>query len=217
MKFLHDDKEMSEILSQWRQGRNHASAWFFFNERGSLMEKSFEGLLRAVIKELISKNKGVKEMVLKLYRKLKLVREPKKEKLVWHAGDLEDALSEILSQWEQELDILLLLDAVDEYSGPPELVVEFVQSLVEPVPGSKTKVKILFSSRPWDAFVSGFGRCPGFKMHEQTKGDLRVFALDQLSELYAITTPLHRAEDPVNARPGDLVSLIVDRAEGVFL
>ena len=217
MKFLHDDYRMSEVLRRWRQGRGQTSAWFFFNERGSPMEKSFDGLLRAVIKELVSTNKSVEAIVLNKFRSLKKVRQSQQVKQIWRGQDLEDAFSEIISQREQDLDVLLLLDALDEFSGPPEMIAEFIQSLVEPVPGSRTKVKILFSSRPWDAFVAGFGRYPGFKMHEQTKGDLRVFAFDKLTALHSITTPLPQVVGPVHARSGDIVSLIVDRAEGVFL
>jgi hypothetical protein len=184
MKFLHGHPQTSEILNQWRQGRNHTTAWFFFNERGSYIEKSFEGLLRSVVRELASKNDWLAELVLEVY--LERVKHFPKQKQSWQIQDLERALSAILSQREQDLEVLLFFDALDEYSGPPEMIAEFVQSLVQPVPDSKTKVKILLSSRPWDAFVISFGQQPGLKMHEQTKGDMRIFVLDHLGTTHAL-------------------------------
>lgn len=215
MKFLHDSPRTSEILTRWRQGRGQMSAWFFFNERGSYIEKSFEGLFRSIIREMISANEQLAELVLEVY--LDRVKQTSKQKQTWHVQDLEYALSAILSQRQQELDVLLFLDALDEYSGPPEMIAEFVQSLVQTTTDSKTKLKVLFSSRPWDAFVASFGRCPGFKMHEQTKGDMRVFVLDQLSAIPTATPSLSPPNASVHSPPRDIVSTIVDRAEGVFL
>lgn len=215
MKFLHDSPRTSEIHTRWRQGRGQMSAWFFFNERGSYIEKSFEGLFRSIIREMISANEQLAELVLEVY--LDRVKQTSKQKQTWHVQDLEYALSAILSQRQQELDVLLFLDALDEYSGPPEMIAEFVQSLVQTTTDSKTKLKVLFSSRPWDAFVASFGRCPGFKMHEQTKGDMRVFVLDQLSAIPTATPSLSPPNASVHSPPRDIVSTIVDRAEGVFL
>lgn len=215
MKFLHDHPQTSEILNQWRQGRNHTSAWFFFNERGSYIEKSFEGLLRSVVRELISKNDWLAELVLKVY--LEWVKHSSKQKQNWQIQDLERALSAIVSQREQDLEVLLFLDALDEYSGPPEMIAEFVQSLVQSVPDSKTKVKILLSSRPWDAFVTSFGQQPGLKMHEQTKGDMRIFVLDHLGTTHTLAPSSAPAEDSLDPAARDIASVIVDRAEGVFL
>jgi hypothetical protein len=215
MKFLHDNPRTSEILTQWRQGRGHLSAWFFFNERGSHIQKSFEGLFCSILRELISANEQLAELVLEIY--LDRVKQTSKQKQTWHVQDLEYALFAILSQRQQELDVLLFLDALDEYSGPPEMIAEFVQSLVQTTTDSKTKLKVLFSSRPWDAFVASFGRCPGFKMHEQTESDMRVFVLDQLSAIPTATPSLPPHNASVDSPSRDMVSTIVDRAEGVFL
>jgi len=215
MKFLHDHPQTSEILSHWRQGRDHTSAWFFFNERGSYIEKSFEGLFRSIIGEMVSRNEWLAELVLEVY--LKRLKHPFKEKQTWPLQDLERALSAILSQRERDLEVLLFLDALDEYSGSPEMIADFVQSLVQPVPDSKTKVRVLLSSRPWDAFVASFSQQPGFKMHEQTKGDMRVFVLDQLGTTHAMARPSTPVEASLNPTARDVVSTIVDRAEGVFL
>jgi hypothetical protein len=215
MKFLHDHPKTSEILSQWRQGRGHTSAWFFFNERGSYIEKSLEGLFRSVVRQLITTNKGLSELVLEVY--LDRVKQSSRQNQTWHIQDLEEALSKILSQQQQDLEIVLFLDALDEYSGPPEMIADFVQSLVEPVKNSRTVVKVLFSSRPWHAFMASFGQQPGFKMHEETKSDMRRFVLDQLGTTRATTSFLSSVEPSLDTAAKDIVSAIVDRAEGVFL
>jgi hypothetical protein len=215
MKFLHDHPQTSEILNQWRQGCENISAWFFFNERGSHIQRSFEGLLRSVLRELISQNKRLAELVLEIY--LGRVKQSVKEKQIWHTQDLQRALSAIISQQEQNIEVLLCLDALDEYSGPPEMIADFVQSLVQPAQDSRTVVKVLFSSRPWDAFVSNFNQEPGFKIHEQTKIDMRIFVLDKLGIIHALAELSNSAEASLNSTAEDIVSEIVDRAEGVFL
>jgi hypothetical protein len=221
MKFLHNSPRTSEILTRWRQGRGQMSTWFFFNERGSYIEKSFEGLFRSIIRALISANEQLAELVLEVYldrvKQTSKQKQKQKQEQTWHVQDLEYALSAILSQRQQELDVLLFLDALDEYSGPPEMIAEFVQSLVQTTTDSKTKLKVLFSSRPWDAFVASFGRCPGFKMHEQTESDMRVFVLDQLSAIPTATPSLPPQNVSVDSPSRDIVSTFVDRAEGVFL
>ena len=215
MKFLHDHHQTSEILNQWRQGVHHTSAWFFFNERGSYIEKSFEGLLLSIIREIISTNERLAELVLEVY--LERVKHSSNQSQTWHSQDLECALSAIVSQREQNLELLLFLDALDEYSGPPEMMVDFVQSLVQPVPDARTEVKVLISSRPWDAFVANFDQQPGFKMHEQTKSDMRIFVLDKLGTTQTMAPTSSPAESLSNRAARDIVSTVVYRAEGVFL
>jgi hypothetical protein len=215
IKFLQDNQRTSEILYQWRQGCDQTSAWFYFNERGSHVEKSFEGLFRSIIRELTLKNERLAELVLEVY--LERVKKSSKQKQTWHVKDLEYALTAILSQQLGDLEILLFLDALDEYSGPLELIAEFIQSLVQPVPDGKTKVKVLFSSRPWDTFVASFAECPGFKIHEQTKGDMRMYVLDRLRTLHHSRLSLTPPEEPAESEPRDIASTIVARAEGVFL
>src|ERR1700733_2262938 len=115
IKFLQDNRRTSEILYQWRQDCDQTSAWFYFNERGSHVEKSFEGLSRSIIRELTSKNEQLAELVLKVY--LERVKKSSKQKQTWHMEDLKYALTAIFSQRLGDLEILLFLDALDECSG----------------------------------------------------------------------------------------------------
>lgn len=192
MKYLHEDDRCSKYLRQWTPGRELVSAWFFFHDRGSSLQKSWEGLLRSIIYQLVSSSNTVARMVLPFYRSRSRLHRGKR----WDLHNLELALTTILEQQDANVDIVLFLDALDEYDDPPELIAEALRDMGAPrqpkvdflserKKGStgSTRIKICFSSRPWDVFVKNFNNYPGFYIHEKTEGDIRKFVVDQILEL----------------------------------
>lgn len=53
MKFIYNDSRISELLHQWKSGPCQITASFFFHYRGSTIQKSFEGLLRSIIRQIL--------------------------------------------------------------------------------------------------------------------------------------------------------------------
>jgi len=90
----------------------------------------------------------------------------------WSKQRLEDIFRQICAQDLFDLDLCLFLDALDEYDGRPEFVSRFLKVLSEEEAFPRTKVKVLFSSRPWTIFQEEFAGCPGFKIHDHTKEDM---------------------------------------------
>ncbi|KAK0729580.1 hypothetical protein B0H67DRAFT_650805 [Lasiosphaeris hirsuta] len=74
---------------------------------------------------------------------------------IWSKAKLDQALELVLNQKLVHLDIFLFLDALDEYDGPPEFIADFLKGLVKEKPGSQTRIRVLFSSRPWNPDVPG--------------------------------------------------------------
>ncbi|KAK3317712.1 hypothetical protein B0T19DRAFT_296559 [Cercophora scortea] len=99
----------------------------------------------------------------------------------WSIFDVEEGLRKVLDQELLDLEVCLFFDALDEYDGRPEVVSEFLKDLVNKSPSSKTKAKILFSSRPWPVFRDEFSHCPGFKIHEYTQEDIEDYCIGLLS------------------------------------
>lgn len=205
MKYLSNHPRTS---NRWKPDRIQIDAWFFFDDRGSSIQKSLEGLLHAILHRVASSDKRLAEIILPVYAEKHSSRHD-----TWPISDLRQALMLLLNQEELGLDIHLFLDALDEYGDPPEVIADFVADMSDR-PTSCTKIKICFSSRPWNVFLDRFGHCPGFAIHEHTESDIRRFARSLFVQngLMTSSQTSSRNEDAVN-----LLSEIVRRAKGVFL
>lgn len=124
----------------------------------------------------------------------------------WPRERLENILRQICLQDHLDLDLCLFLDALDEYDGRPEFVSQFLKDLTEESAFPRTKIRILFSSRPWTHFQEEFAACPGFRIQDHTQDDIRN---------YCITTIPDEVKAVCNLR--HLVDEIVARSSGVFL
>lgn len=125
----------------------------------------------------------------------------------WTRKSLEETLSNILDQQLIDLDLCLFLDAVDEYGGWPESIALFIKRLISPSPSSRTKIKICFSSRPWNTFINHFSSCPGFSVHEYTEDDIRKYCRG------IISSGQYKAQSLLFS----MVPATTNRAQGVFL
>lgn len=128
----------------------------------------------------------------------------------WTREDLEDGLNRLIGQSMFKMDLFLFLDALDEYNGRPEFIASFVQNLVQqsadPRSVSLTRIRILFSSRPWKALNDEFAACPGFQIHDYTWNDIIDFCVASIPP-----------DDTAKAFLSPFVMEIVRRARGVFL
>jgi hypothetical protein len=127
------------------------------------------------------------------------------QRSVWTIDNLERALFKIINQQSIDLDLCLFLDALDEYDGQPEFIAEFLKEISQQR-SSRTRLKILFSSRPWDKFTDAFKDCPGFRIHEHTENDIRELCIHMI-----------HMECPRSRELFLLVEEIVKQANGVFL
>lgn len=147
-------------------------------------------------------DKWVKETLIRcFYRK---AQQRRIEAGHWSLQQLSDAMDRVASQRLIDLDLCLLLDALDEHDGPPEVICQFIKKLTTAM-GSRTRMKILFSSRPWQSFIDAFGQNSGIQIHDFTEGDIRELCL----------------EKAVPDKPGseavlELTEKIVKQARGVF-
>ncbi|KAI9166340.1 Protein SERAC1 [Paramyrothecium foliicola] len=132
--------------------------------------------------------------------RIDIIRKP------WGKYQLGESLGLALTQDVFDLELCLFFDALDEYGGQHEVLCDFLKDLVTTPSGSRTKTKVLFSSRPWPVFRDEFSACNGFELHKYTEDVIREYCTSSLptcskAEVYIL--PL--AED------------IVSRSRGVFL
>ncbi|CAH0021394.1 unnamed protein product [Clonostachys rhizophaga] len=120
---------------------------------------------------------------------------------LWTRRALEESLYALLLQDKIDLDLFLLPDALDEYDGRPEFIADFSKRMIDA--SSRTRVRILFSSRPWKLFQDEFDSCPGFKIHEHTEDDILKYAVESVPPSAEVLL--------------GLTEQIVYRSQGVFL
>lgn len=206
MKFIDKNPRTWEYLHKFSSQAKQVRARFFFHDRGSLLQKSFEGLLRSVLHQLLAEVKAdLVELFEPLLRKMPLLKSGQAH--IWTIGELESFLHLLLRQTHVDLDIFLLLDALDEYDGQPEFIGDFLEHLVSMTNNSRTKLKILFSSRPWDPFIEKFESVPSIRLQDYTTGDIRDYCWGTISS---------ESED-ISTKLKPIIPQITSRADGVFL
>ncbi|KAH7017956.1 uncharacterized protein B0I36DRAFT_354284 [Microdochium trichocladiopsis] len=59
MKFLLQDPRTMELMHSWRSKHHQIIASFFFHHRGTHLQKSFEGLLQALLGQILAEERGL--------------------------------------------------------------------------------------------------------------------------------------------------------------
>ena len=201
MKFITQSNKTWDLVHNFQRGAHEISASFFFHFRGSVMQKSFEGVLRSIVKQFIEQYPPLFEALQPVIPRGIQFKLPE-----WTVPGLERLLTAILEQKIFEVDVCLFFDALDEFDGHHTLICNFLKRLVSTHPTSSTRVKVCFSSRPWEIFEANFARCPGFRIQDHTEADISDYCSSSLSQV-AGDVPFVE----------ELVPEIVTRAAGVFL
>lgn len=176
----------------------------FFHNRGTILQKSIEGLLRSIIYQILNESRMLCEYVRPFFDNLRLASRHGKN--LWTHRALRGCLRQLLQQSAISLKLFVLLDALDEYDGEPEYLSKILKDILVSA-GSQTHVQILFSSRPWDSFREQFSDVPSICLQEHNEPDIKAYCentvRDQDSQLCSILHPL--------------IPEIVRRSEGVFV
>ncbi|KAH6617141.1 hypothetical protein F5144DRAFT_541013 [Chaetomium tenue] len=306
MKYIFHNKATWELLHNWRTGSLEVTAAFFFHYRGTTIQKSFEGVLRSLITQILSphrvayesqhrptwqKYESIKsqqkritakykvrkkeqsdtmqkisrqrehlgqnrdpeseyqlrqfeQQEPKLKSKLHQIEQERKQELQqstdtiallaadfeqhstspltmfletmvsdtsktghWSISTLESLLRRLLEQKVTKMDLVLFFDALDEFDGNLDLISRFLKDLARP-PATKsmTRVKVLFSSRPWKQLKDHFSEYPGFALQDHTKSDIERYAAGRV------------ANSPISGHSLALVlPFVIAKADGVFL
>ena len=216
MKNLHSSEQIGEALKGRGMRRPQVDLWSFFNERGTYLQKSLDGLLRSLLAELAAKHPATAELLQNLY-----FSKPRDTRDRWRFEDLKEAFAMILSQKAYDVDITIFLDALDEYYGFSEVISQWMTDIVRESrrPDTRTKVRFCFSSREWDSFIKAFDKELGFVLHWHTRQDVKQYVIYRLLQLTLPNTSANEEGGASIARfiSVGVVDLLVSRAEGVFL
>lgn len=205
MRYLHDNKDLRDSLMHRNLTRKQISLWFFFNDRGTYLEKSLDGLLRSILFQL-------REQESELFDAIFEARDfPSNQSATsWDIERLTFMFRALMLQQIKDIDLILFLDALDEYHGFPETIAKWIADLAFalPSPQARSTIKMCVSCRPWEIFIKTFSSCPGFILHEYTTEDIEQYTISRLSRINDTLSDLNKQT---------ITGLISKRAEGVFL
>lgn len=211
MKYIYDLDDTFEFLNMWKKTHRLIKAGFFFYYRGSQSQKSFEGLVRSILSQILD---NVPELCQEIPEDC--LSHSKEGGIQWGLDNLTVALRSVLGQHRMNLDICLFIDALDEFDGHLEMISNFIQSLVNPDPGSLTRCKVCFSSRPKDIISKHFERFPNFQIQDYTREDIRRYTIGRMEE-YIQLNGICASSPELLKQQRQTVKEIVQKANGVFL
>ncbi|KAI1879125.1 hypothetical protein JX265_003302 [Neoarthrinium moseri] len=214
MKFIFDDPRTRDLLKHWRDENDPIIAGFFFHHRGSVLQKSLEGLIRSILAQLLRQRPGLANLLTPLIESSVGKKFPMEldefralfKSHTWTQQHLGHALRLMLRQKIADLDMCFFFDALDEYDGSPEVIRDFLADLLEESKEGQTTIKICFSSRPWESFTQKFQSGPGFPIHDYTTSDIKQYCYQTINKDSTVAEMLK-----------DLVPDIIETAQGVFL
>ena len=109
MKLIYKSKETWELLHNWNTGSLEVKAGFFFHYRGSAIQKSFEGVLRSLILQLLAPYRNIyrkkHEQTWEEYQALKSAQQKIERQMQGIRGSLE-SISEEIRNIREEIEIL---------------------------------------------------------------------------------------------------------------
>jgi hypothetical protein len=179
MKFAMRDERTEAYLKHSSGPAKWIIVGFFFHDRGSHIQKSIEGLLQAVLHQLLSQVRTLLEFVYPIYAELVQVQQ--KANPDWTFDSLCAAWVAITKQRTEPLSACIFLDALDEHDGDNSQLANFVYQLLSGADDKVVKIKICVASRTWNIFGEHFGTCPQFAIHEHTAGDIQAYTSERLS------------------------------------
>lgn len=203
MKYFYNHRKTLTALRAWAGNKQLFTAHFFFWHAGTEMQKSQQGLLRTLLYHMLRQCPSLARKVC-----------PSQ----WHDADLADCtwtlprlldtFNELKRQTIDSARFCFFVDGLDEYEGNHSEIIEIIDSF-----SSSSDVKVCIASRAWNVFENAYGDNFDRKMRLQdlTWLDIKRFVTDELEE-----NRYFRELRASDNRCEDLVTEIVDRADGVF-
>jgi hypothetical protein len=235
MKYLYNDKRTKNKLKKWAGASEPILAAFFFFERGDVLQKSREGLLRSLLYQILSQRRDLIPLAFDSNQEDREHPIPLPQ-MTWPA--LKKAFAQILEKIPDSTKICLFVDGLDEYRmmdrekdyGEDEMhLLSFgtnddfkaypegnwirdghqeIASIFQNI--KKSNVKICVASRELAPFEAAFATTPRLRIHELTKADIHNYVY---SRLMGEGREYFYDADEMK----EIADTVVKHAEGVFL
>ncbi|KXG52206.1 uncharacterized protein PGRI_084900 [Penicillium griseofulvum] len=212
MKFLCNHSLTHRALRLWAGRDQLMTASFFFWNSGTTLQKSQEGLIRSLLHEILQKHPALIEQVFpsESHEESEGSTNSKMTNM-WSRSQLINAFHRLANQKISSSKFCFFIDGLDEYQGDHVELVNLLCKLVH----CNENVKIMVSSRPWNAFQVAFGdgKCSSLRLEDLTRNDISLYVRSKLEE-----HNLYRKCIREKTLEGiNLVHEVVKKANGVFL
>ncbi|RFU79029.1 hypothetical protein TARUN_3158 [Trichoderma arundinaceum] len=205
MRFLTGHRKTLHLLKEWAGDSDLVTAKHYFWSPGTSIQKSQEGLFRALLLQILQQRQELIPVVC-----ADRWDAPYEDAFYpWSRIQLVEALQRLGSLDDARWKICLFIDGLDEYNGDHAQLIDIIRKIAD-----SDKIKICTSSRPWLEFSDAFEDSQ-WKLYLQnfTRGDIQQFIKDNLQN----DGRFNKLRNRDSAAADGLVLEITERAHGVFL
>lgn len=167
MRFLFEHQQTRLDLRCWAGGDVIVAAFFCWRAGSSELEKSYLGLLRGLLYQVLHERPEMIELVLP--QRWQLVIRSAMCKKPWTKEELVTAFDKLLQAPETSSRFCFFIDGLDEFEGDHRDLIDAIRSL-----SKSPTIKLCVSSRPWGSFQREYGlndHCH-VALHTLTKRDI---------------------------------------------
>ncbi|KAF8971912.1 hypothetical protein BDZ97DRAFT_1650798 [Flammula alnicola] len=210
MRYINERKRTKELLKHWGGQQPVTTASFFFWESGTAVQRSQAGLLRSLLHQLLIEQPNIIPTVFpELWSEIWLADARTRVRLMssWSIPQLSSGFRRFF-EVNKEMKICLFVDGLDEFEGDHQVMIDLLEHVCR-----QPHTKVCVSSRPWRVFEDAFRNIPALRLQDLTASDMTRFVRGKLLEDRRLGK-LVKEEPEVAA---ELVTLMVQRADGVFL
>lgn len=208
MRFIYDTLGSEAHLHPWGQHRTIIKIGFFFWSPGTSLQKSFNGLLRSLLQQLLT---PIPHLISKLLPSI--VRERTAATTTnatqWLSSDLVSAILTVVRA--RTFHLFFLIDGLDELQGSDQEKDDLLD-LFHNLSGFDN-VKLCVASRAWNVFQDAFAESPKLKLEDYTARDIHAFVNGALNSQRCFQQL--KQMNPESA--AEFIRTILGRASGVFL
>jgi len=210
MKYVTRDARLLQHLDSWAADKPLLIATYYFWSAGTLIQKSYDGLLRDLlfqylskVPELLPKALARRWAFFKVFGRNAIGIAPE-----WTFEELLEAFASFESLVRDKFSLCVFIDGLDEFDGDYRLLLDFVRILQR-----SPRHKICVSSRPYNVFRDAFSGGPGLRLQDITQPDIDLVIHERLSSIEGFRELSEARLEEANR----LQELIREKAEGVFL
>lgn len=205
MNYIANVPRTQEMLQSWAGDTRLMIAKYIFWNAGAPMQKSQQGLLQSLLREIFGECPELVAVVCpsrwKRYHEIGGT---------WTRLELSEAFRKLSQQRLVDLKFCFFIDGVDEYDGEDyKHIIDVLKDL-----NASPSVKICLSSRPWNIFIAAFGADSDQRLllEDHNGDDIQKYVRSRFEtdEQFALL----QSRDP---RSSELIHRIVRNAQGVFL
>lgn len=212
MKHIYAHDKTNDLLREWGDGQ-FRKANFFFWALGTELQKSNEGLSRALLFSILDSDPQlIPDMLPDMWKEACQGGDPSPPSKAEMATAFQifHKRQKSGSKASNRLRYCFFIDGLDEYSGNCMDTIDFIGDLAK-IP----EVKIIVSSRPISSCELAFSTGPKLRLQDLTREDVRSYVKATLEPYLSMETT--GTYDDNEERANHIIEDIVKKANGVFL